>query len=107
MLIVKVPGRRIAPSAATVGAVKSVSKAKAAAKSTTDPVSLRAAVDEAGRLPTLSHVLPSRARLDPHGRYDRAFEFRMGGLPLALRRDFVGLGRWPDEEKRLNEALNR
>ncbi|WP_264048933.1 DEAD/DEAH box helicase [Methylobacterium flocculans] len=29
------------------------------------------------------------------------------GLPLALRRDLVGLGRWPEAETRLNEGLDR
>ncbi len=29
------------------------------------------------------------------------------GLPLALRQDLVGLGRWPDAETRLNEGLDR
>ena len=29
------------------------------------------------------------------------------GLPLALRRDLVGLGRWPDAETKLNEGLDR
>ncbi len=29
------------------------------------------------------------------------------GLPFALRRDLVGLGRWPDAETKLNEALDR
>lgn len=29
------------------------------------------------------------------------------GLPLALRQDLVGLGRWPDAETKLNEDLDR